>query len=373
MIALNSASSSANDVNIRQLDLGMRRSDFAAHLDAVAIGKPHVEDRDVGTRRRDAAERLFGGSGLADDLEVVLGFEELPQPAPNDLVVVEQEDADRHAPYSALAGACIGHAVRLARVADEHAGPRSLRQLLDAVLAVGSDLDLTSVLQRIIESAVALVDARYGALGVLDETGTGLAQFITVGIDEETRARIGPLPKGLGILGLLIADARPLRLADIAEHPASAGFPPHHPAMHSFLGVPIRVRDRGLREPLSHRQDLGRGLHRRRRGAGPRPGRRGGRGDQQRRAVRRPQPRGAGAGRTAGSRNRACSPGPRRRRSSKSLRPRSSADRSGPGHDRGMPERPLGRGGDPGRRRRASRRHARSDVPTRRTRSRRRS
>ena len=125
----------------------------------------------------------------------------------------------------------------------EHAGPRSLRQLLDAVLTLGSDLDLTAVLQRIIESAVTLVDARYGALGVLDEAGTGLAQFITVGIDDETRAAIGPLPKGLGILGLLIVDAQPLRLADIGEHPASAGFPPNHPPMHSFLGVPIRVGD----------------------------------------------------------------------------------------------------------------------------------
>ena len=81
-------------------------------------------------------------------------------------------------------------------------------------------------------------------LGVLDEAGTGLARFITVGIDDETRAGSAPLPKGLGILGLLIVDARPLRLADISEHPASAGFPPNHPPMHSFLGVPIRVGDR---------------------------------------------------------------------------------------------------------------------------------
>ena len=100
------------------------------------------------------------------------------------------------------------------------------------------------MLQRIIESAVTLVDARYGALGVLDDAGTGLSQFITVGIDDETRTEIGPLPKGLGILGLLIVDARPLRMADISEHPASAGFPPNHPPMHSFLGVPIRIGDR---------------------------------------------------------------------------------------------------------------------------------
>jgi signal transduction histidine kinase len=125
----------------------------------------------------------------------------------------------------------------------EHAGPASLRQLLDAVLAVGSDLDLESVLTRIVESAVNLVDARYGALGVLDDAGTGLGRFITVGVDDRIRAAIGPPPKGLGILGLLIADARPLRLANIAEHPSSAGFPPHHPPMRSFLGVPIRVGD----------------------------------------------------------------------------------------------------------------------------------
>jgi signal transduction histidine kinase len=123
------------------------------------------------------------------------------------------------------------------------AGPRSLRQLLDAVLTVGSDLDLPAMLQRIIESAVTLVDASYGALGVLDETGTKLSQFITVGVDEETKARIGPLPEGHGILGLLILDAKPLRLPDLTEHPDSFGFPPNHPPMRSFLGVPIRLRD----------------------------------------------------------------------------------------------------------------------------------
>jgi GAF domain-containing protein len=125
----------------------------------------------------------------------------------------------------------------------EYAGPRSLRQLLDAVLTIGSDLDLPAMLQRIIEAAVALVDARYGALGVLDESRTRLAQFITVGLDDETYRAIGDLPEGHGILGLLIVDAKPLRLPDLSEHPDSYGFPPHHPPMRSFLGVPIRVRD----------------------------------------------------------------------------------------------------------------------------------
>ena len=125
----------------------------------------------------------------------------------------------------------------------EYAGPRSLRQLLDAVLTVGSDLDLPAMLERIIQAAVDLVDARFGALGVLDETRTRLAQFITVGLDDETYRAIGELPEGHGILGLLIVDAKPLRLPDLREHPDSYGFPPNHPPMRSFLGVPIRVRD----------------------------------------------------------------------------------------------------------------------------------
>lgn len=123
------------------------------------------------------------------------------------------------------------------------AGPQRLRQLLDAVLTVGSDLDLPAMLHRIVQAAVDLVDARYGALGVLDESGTHLAQFITIGIDDETHQRIGELPHGHGILGLLIVDAKPLRLPDLREHPDSYGFPPNHPPMRSFLGVPIRVRD----------------------------------------------------------------------------------------------------------------------------------
>jgi signal transduction histidine kinase len=123
------------------------------------------------------------------------------------------------------------------------AGPRSLRQLLGAVLTIGGDLDLPSMLKRIVGAATELVDATYGALGVLDETGSHLAEFITVGIDRELHDKIGDLPHGHGILGLLILDAKPLRLPDLREHPDSYGFPPHHPPMRSFLGVPILVRD----------------------------------------------------------------------------------------------------------------------------------
>ena len=122
------------------------------------------------------------------------------------------------------------------------AGPKSLRHLLEAVLGLGADLDLSATLRRIIEAATALADARYGALGVLNESRTALSQFITVGIDEADRAVIGELPKGHGILGLLIAHPQPLRLPDLGEHPDSFGFPPGHPPMRSFLGVPISVR-----------------------------------------------------------------------------------------------------------------------------------
>jgi signal transduction histidine kinase len=115
--------------------------------------------------------------------------------------------------------------------------------LLDAVLVVGSELDLPTALRRIIEAAVDLVDARYGALGVLDESGNALAEFITVGVSESEKAAIGALPKGHGILGQLIENPVPLRLPDLREHPASFGFPPNHPPMTSFLGVPISVRD----------------------------------------------------------------------------------------------------------------------------------
>ena len=126
---------------------------------------------------------------------------------------------------------------------EDRATVPALRGLLHAVLAIGSDLDLEAMLHRIVESAVELVGARYGALGVLDEAGIGLAQFLTVGVDDDIHHAIGHLPEGHGILGVLIADPRPLRLPDLRAHPDSFGFPPHHPPMRSFLGVPIKIRD----------------------------------------------------------------------------------------------------------------------------------
>ena len=114
--------------------------------------------------------------------------------------------------------------------------------LLEAVVAVGSQLDLEVVLRQIVEAATSLVSARYGALGVVADGG-GLSEFIPVGLDEAEIAAIHHWPEGRGLLGELITNPRPLRLADIAAHKNSFGFPDGHPPMQSFLGVPVRIRD----------------------------------------------------------------------------------------------------------------------------------
>jgi signal transduction histidine kinase len=120
--------------------------------------------------------------------------------------------------------------------------PVKLQALIDAVMVVEADLDLVSLLEQVVTSATDLVGARYGALGVLDPAGVGLSEFVHVGMGAEAVRDIGQLPEGYGILGLLVREPTPLRLADLADHPASVGFPPGHPPMRSFLGVPVRVR-----------------------------------------------------------------------------------------------------------------------------------
>jgi signal transduction histidine kinase len=117
-----------------------------------------------------------------------------------------------------------------------------MRALVEAGIALSSELSLDAVLQKLIETAVTLTGARYAALGVLDPTGSRLERFVTTGIDAETHKAIGDLPSGRGILGVLIRDARPLRLHDLGDDPRSVGFPPGHPPMTSFLGVPVALR-----------------------------------------------------------------------------------------------------------------------------------
>jgi len=114
--------------------------------------------------------------------------------------------------------------------------------LVDAVVSIGTNLDIEVVLRGIVESAVSLVDARYGAMGVIGEGGR-LAEFIPVGLTEDQIRQIHHWPEGRGLLGALITDPHTLRIADLSKHELSSGFPPGHPSMTSFLGVPIRIRD----------------------------------------------------------------------------------------------------------------------------------
>ncbi len=132
-------------------------------------------------------------------------------------------------------------------IASETAGThrlesRRLERLIDAGRALVSILDLEAVLEYVLHTAREVTGARYAALGILDEPRESLERFVTLGIDDELRARIGDPPTGRGVLGELIRDARPLRIGDVGSHPASYGFPPGHPPMHSFLGVPIMIR-----------------------------------------------------------------------------------------------------------------------------------
>jgi signal transduction histidine kinase len=117
-----------------------------------------------------------------------------------------------------------------------------LRILVDAGIALSSELSLDALLQRLVETAAELTGARYAALGVIDQTGQALERFLTTGIDADTHAAIGDLPRGRGILGALIREATPLRLDDLGRDPRSVGFPPNHPEMTTFLGVPIVLR-----------------------------------------------------------------------------------------------------------------------------------
>lgn len=121
-------------------------------------------------------------------------------------------------------------------------GRDRLDGLVDAMLTVTSGLDLDTTLRTIVHTAIGLIDARYGALGVRGH-GHELTEFVYEGIDEETRQKIGPLPQGRGVLGVLIDEPKPIRLDNIDDHPASVGFPPYHPPMRTFLGVPVRIRD----------------------------------------------------------------------------------------------------------------------------------
>jgi signal transduction protein with GAF and PtsI domain len=130
---------------------------------------------------------------------------------------------------------------RLSPAQDEAARIRDrFERLLAAGIAIVSQHDLKDVLQQVVDAARQVVDARYAALGVLADDGQSLVEFVTSGIDEADRQRIGPLPRGHGLLGAVIREAKPIRSSDINKHPQRYGFPPNHPPMRSFLGVPVK-------------------------------------------------------------------------------------------------------------------------------------
>src|SRR5271166_269632 len=121
--------------------------------------------------------------------------------------------------------------------------PAKLRRVLESTLLIEAQLQLPALLGHFLEEACSMTGARYGAIGILNDERTALAEFLTVGLEHDEEERIGARPTGRGVLGLLISDPRPVRLADLGSHPDSYGFPPNHPPMTSFLGLPIKVRD----------------------------------------------------------------------------------------------------------------------------------
>ena len=120
--------------------------------------------------------------------------------------------------------------------------PAKLRRIIAAMLLIDGDIGLDDVLRHVVDEARSITGARYGALGVVNDDRTSLSRFITSGMSAETEAEIGDRPKGLGVLGLLIAEPHPLRITELSSHPDTVGFPPGHPPMSSFLGVPIVIR-----------------------------------------------------------------------------------------------------------------------------------
>ena len=144
----------------------------------------------------------------------------------------------------------------------------ALRRLLQVGRMVVSDLDADAVLERVLEAAREVTGARYAALGVLDEQRCEMERFLTAGVDAGTQLLIGGPPKGRGVLGILIAEPRPLRLRDVRLHPFSYGVPPGHPEMRTFLGVPLLIRGEMWGKPVCDREARRRGVHRSRSGGG---------------------------------------------------------------------------------------------------------
>src|SRR3990172_12444367 len=189
-----------------------------------------------------AKQAVLGGMTAEQILDALLTLRDL---VVRSLVKRYQDDMRRLARVLNVYSPAVNRVVTLVALAfveeREKASKREvdrLRTLVKTGMILSAKLSLETVLQRIANMACKLVNARYAALGVLDGKG-GLSRFITAGIDEKTKRAIGPLPVGKGILGVLVHEARPLRLKDLTKDPRAHGFPPNHPPMRSFLGVPV--------------------------------------------------------------------------------------------------------------------------------------
>ncbi|HVX29688.1 MAG TPA: GAF domain-containing protein, partial [Nitrolancea sp.] len=235
------------------------RSLLGAFQSATGVGAAWIDDlpRDV----VEAAYELTPPDGVVAELRVgacryltcrtyprlsaiiAFGPYRRPDDEPADCPMVDSDGERQLVRTLEQAGEAIGQILEDRASALELASQFEL--ISDAVIAISSELSLDVVLRRIVDLARELVGARYAALGIPDGQG-GLSSFLTSGISEEDAARIGNLPQGRGILGLLLREPKALRLADLSEHPESVGFPPNHPPMKSFLGVPIVGRGRVL-------------------------------------------------------------------------------------------------------------------------------
>ena len=245
-------------------------SNLTTDLDSAAVGESDVENRHFGAGGRDPRQRFGHRGRFADNLDVPARLEQCPKAGPDDFMIVEEKHAQSHSvilpiaprqgnpsppqgPFSSRRGreieATASHG--LTRTTSLDLGlvpfrsiedPVKLRRVLEATLLLEADLELPVLLRHFIEEARSMTAARYGALGVLNEDRTALSEFLTVGLEPDEEQRIGARPTGRGVLGVLINDPRPLRLSNLSSHDESFGFPPNHPPMTSFLGVPIKVR-----------------------------------------------------------------------------------------------------------------------------------
>lgn len=213
------------------------RALYAMFVDGLEV-EAGTKSKTLACARAIAAQASAAGLPPERLLESLLTLDDVCRRA---LIGTYRRSANALDAYASVASHLLGSAVKAMWEHRTAATPREVEQLRSLVrtgMILSAKLSLEVVLQRIANMACKVVDARYGALGVLDGKG-GLSQFITAGIDEKTKRAIGPLPVGKGILGVLVRDAKPLRLRDLTRDPRGHGFPPNHPPMKSFLGVPI--------------------------------------------------------------------------------------------------------------------------------------